>query len=63
MTRFNISLEDGVNHVIWALEKAYGGEILVPKLKSFKITDLAKAIAKKPHKIIGIRPGRKYMNK
>ena len=46
MTRFNISLEDGVNHVIWALEKAYGGEILVPKLKSFKITDLAKAIAK-----------------
>ena len=37
MTRFNISLEDGVNHVIWALEKAYGGEILVPKLKVLKL--------------------------
>ena len=60
MTRFNISLKEGVNYVIWAIEKAFGGEIIVPKLKSFKIVDLAKALnPKKKHKIIGIRAGEK----
>ncbi len=60
MTRFNISLEEGVKYVMWAIENAFGGEIIVPKLKSFKIIDLAKAIEKKCKlKIIGIRPGEK----
>ena len=44
MTRFNISLSEGVNYVLWTLNNAYGGEIIVPKLKSFKIVDLATAI-------------------
>lgn len=60
MTRFNISLQEGVNMVLWALENALGGEIFVPKIPSYKITDLAEAIGpgcKKP--IIGIRPGEK----
>jgi UDP-N-acetylglucosamine 4,6-dehydratase (inverting) len=60
MTRFNISLQEGVDMVLWALENAHGGEIFVPKIPSYKITDLAKAIGpscKKP--IIGIRPGEK----
>ena len=60
MTRFNISLQEGVDMVLWALENALGGEIFVPKIPSYKITDLAEAIGpscKKP--IIGIRPGEK----
>jgi FlaA1/EpsC-like NDP-sugar epimerase len=60
MTRFNISLQEGVDMVLWALENALGGEIFVPKIPSFRITDLAEAIGpscKKP--IIGIRPGEK----
>lgn len=60
MTRFNISLSEGVEMVLWALENALGGEIFVPKIPSYKITDLAEAIGpscKKP--IIGIRPGEK----
>ena len=44
MTRFNISLNDGVNYVIQCLNRMIGGELFVPKLYSFKITDLAKAI-------------------
>ncbi len=60
MTRFNISLEEGVSIVFWALQNSYGGEILIPKLKSFKIIDLAKAMSpKKKIEIIGIRPGEK----
>jgi UDP-N-acetylglucosamine 4,6-dehydratase/5-epimerase len=60
MTRFNISLEEGVELVLFALENASGGELYVPKLASFKITDLAKAIAPKCKiKIIGVRPGEK----
>ena len=60
MTRFNISLEEGVSLVFWALQNSYGGEILVPKLKSFKIIDLAKAMSpKKKIELIGIRPGEK----
>jgi UDP-N-acetylglucosamine 4,6-dehydratase (inverting) len=60
MTRFNISLQEGVDMVLWALENALGGEIFVPKIPSFRITDLAEAIGpscKKP--ITGIRPGEK----
>ena len=60
MTRFNISLESGVNLVLFALENALGGEIFVPKIPSFKIIDLAKAIAPNATiKNIGIRPGEK----
>ena len=60
MTRFNISLSEGVNYVLWTLNNAYGGEIIVPKLKSFKIVDLATAIKTKKKKIyIGIRSGEK----
>jgi UDP-N-acetylglucosamine 4,6-dehydratase (inverting) len=60
MTRFNISLEAGVEMVLWAIENALGGEIFVPKIPSYKIETIAKAIA--PHAIleeVGIRPGEK----
>lgn len=60
MTRFLITLEDGVNFVLKNFERMYGGEIFIPKIPSMKMTDLAKAIAPDlPHKIIGIRPGEK----
>ena len=62
MTRFNISLDDGVKMVIWSLKNNLGGEIFVPKISSFKIIDLAKAVNSKAKiKIIGIRPGEKFM--
>jgi UDP-N-acetylglucosamine 4,6-dehydratase (inverting) len=60
MTRFNISLQDGVELVLYALENAWGGEIFVPKIPSYKITDVAKAIAPDcRQEIVGIRPGEK----
>lgn len=60
MTRFNILMKGAINLVVLALNKAKGGEIFVPKLKSFKITDLAKAIDSKcKFNITGIRPGEK----
>lgn len=60
MTRFNISLEDGVEMVLWALEKAMGGEIFVPKIPSYRITDVAEAIAPQCEKqVVGLRPGEK----
>jgi UDP-N-acetylglucosamine 4,6-dehydratase (inverting) len=60
MTRFNISLQGGVDMVMYALEKAWGGEILIPKLPSYRITELATAIAPDcEQEIIGIRPGEK----
>lgn len=60
MTRFNISLEDGVEMVMWALENARGGEIFVPKIPSYRITDVAKAIGPDcEHPVVGIRPGEK----
>lgn len=60
MTRFNISLQEGVDMVLWALENAQGGEIFVPKIPSYRITDLATAIGPEcEHPIIGIRPGEK----
>lgn len=60
MTRFNISLEDGVDMVLWTLANARGGEIFVPKIPSYRITDLAAAIGPKcEQRIVGIRPGEK----
>jgi UDP-N-acetylglucosamine 4,6-dehydratase/5-epimerase len=57
MTRFNISLEDGVEMVLWAIENAIGGEIFVPKIPSYKIETVAKAISPKAKlEDIGIRP-------
>jgi len=60
MTRFNISIEEGVKLVIYALENSVGGEIYVPKIPSYNIVDLAEAIAPEVKKVIvGIRPGEK----
>jgi UDP-N-acetylglucosamine 4,6-dehydratase (inverting) len=60
MTRFNISLQDGVEMVLWSLEHAWGGEILVPKIPSYRITDVAEAVAPAAAKrVVGIRPGEK----
>ncbi len=60
MTRFWISLQDGVDFVLKNFQRMYGGEIFVPKIPSIRITDLAKAMAPDlPVKIIGIRPGEK----
>jgi UDP-N-acetylglucosamine 4,6-dehydratase len=60
MTRFNITLEEGVNMVLHSLETAWGGELFVPKIPSYKITDVAEAIAPECEiKEIGIRPGEK----
>ncbi len=60
MTRFNISLQGGVDMVMHALFNAWGGEIFVPKIASYRITDVAKAIAPScEHRVVGIRPGEK----
>jgi len=60
MTRFNITLQEGVDFVLQCLEKMWGGELFVPKIPSYKILDVAEAIAPDAkHEIIGIRPGEK----
>jgi len=60
MTRFNISLQGGVDMVMHALESAWGGEIFIPKIPSYKIMDVAEAIGPNCEKpIVGIRPGEK----
>ncbi|MDT8435099.1 MAG: UDP-N-acetylglucosamine 4,6-dehydratase (inverting) [Anaerosomatales bacterium] len=60
MTRFNISLREGVDLVLHALESMWGGEIFVPKIPSYRITDVAEAVAPScEHQVIGIRPGEK----
>ncbi len=60
MTRFNISLQKGVDMVLWSLENCWGGELLVPKIPSYRITDLAMAIGPEcEHPVIGVRPGEK----
>ena len=60
MTRFNISLSEGVEMVLWALERAMGGELFVPKIPSYRILDVAEAIGPSCEKpIVGIRPGEK----
>jgi UDP-N-acetylglucosamine 4,6-dehydratase len=60
MTRFNISLREGVEMVLWALHNSLGGELFVPKIPSYRIIDVAEAIGpgcQKP--VVGIRPGEK----
>jgi UDP-N-acetylglucosamine 4,6-dehydratase len=60
MTRFNITLEEGVDLVMHALKYALGGEIFVPKIPSYRITDVAEAIGPKcEFPVVGIRPGEK----
>jgi UDP-N-acetylglucosamine 4,6-dehydratase/5-epimerase len=60
MTRFFITLEDGVKFVLKNFQRMQGGEIFIPKIPSMKITDMAKALAPNlSHKVIGIRPGEK----
>lgn len=60
MTRFNISLTEGVEMVLYALQNAWGGELFVPKIPSYKITDVAMAIGPDcKHPVVGIRPGEK----
>ncbi len=60
MTRFNISLDSGVDMIFHAIDKSMGGEIFVPKIPSYRILDVAEAIAPNiPTKVVGIRPGEK----
>src|SRR6202000_770328 len=60
MTRFNISLQEGVDMVLWSIEHAEGGELLVPKIPSYRIGDVATAIdPDATQQIVGIRPGEK----
>jgi UDP-N-acetylglucosamine 4,6-dehydratase/5-epimerase len=60
MTRFNITLEEGVNMVLYAIENAWGGELFVPKIPSYKILDVAEAVGPDcERRIVGIRPGEK----
>jgi UDP-N-acetylglucosamine 4,6-dehydratase (inverting) len=60
MTRFNITLEDSVKDVLWSLSNSPGGDILVPKLQSYRVEDLIKAYNPKLKlKVVGIRPGEK----
>lgn len=60
MTRFNISMQEGVEMVFWAISHALSGEIFVPKIPSYRIMDVAQAIGPScRHEIVGIRPGEK----
>lgn len=60
MTRFNITLEEGVEMVLYAIENSWGGELFVPKIPSYKILDIAKAVAPGcKTEVVGIRPGEK----
>jgi UDP-N-acetylglucosamine 4,6-dehydratase (inverting) len=60
MTRFNITMKDGVELVLWAVQHAKGGEIFIPKIPSYRVTQLAEAIGPNcRQEIVGIRPGEK----
>ena len=60
MTRFWLTIEDGVQFVLDSLERMHGGEIFVPKIPSFKVTDVARVVCPDvPTRVIGIRPGEK----
>ena len=60
MTRFNISLQEGVDMVLWSIEHSWGGEILVPKIPSYRLLDVAEAVGPECRReIVGIRPGEK----
>lgn len=60
MTRFLLSVEEGVNLVLWSIKNSLGGEIIVPKIPSIKIIDIAKIVAPNSKiRVVGIRPGEK----
>lgn len=60
MTRFNITLDEGVDMVMWSIDNALGGEIFVPKIPSYRILDLAEAVGPEcATPIVGVRPGEK----
>ena len=60
MTRFNITLDEGVDMVLWAIENMLGGEVFVPKIPSYRILDVAEAVCPACEKpVVGIRPGEK----
>ena len=60
MTRFNITLQESVNFVLRCLDQMWGGELFIPKIPSYRLADLAKAIAPEvKHEIVGMRPGEK----
>ncbi len=60
MTRFNINLDEAIDLVLWTFKNSYGGDVIVPKIPSYKLLDLAKAINNKAKfSIVGIRPGEK----
>ena len=60
MTRFNIALKEGVNFVLECLDRMWGGELFIPKIPSYRILDIAKAVAPEcKYEVIGIRPGEK----
>jgi UDP-N-acetylglucosamine 4,6-dehydratase len=60
MTRFNISLREGVDMVLWSIANAWGGEILVPKIPSYRVVDVATAIDPScEQRVVGMRPGEK----
>ena len=60
MTRFSMSIQESVDMVLWSINNNFGGEIFVPKISSYKIMDLVKAISPKTRvKFVGIRPGEK----
>jgi len=60
MTRFNINLDEAIDLVLWTFKNSYGGDVIVPKIPSYRLLDLAKAINNKAKfSIVGIRPGEK----
>lgn len=60
MTRFNISLQEGVDMVLWAIQNAHGGEVFVPKIPSYRILDVATAVDPQcEQRVVGVRPGEK----
>jgi UDP-N-acetylglucosamine 4,6-dehydratase/5-epimerase len=60
MTRFNITLQEGVDFVLMCMDRMWGGELFVPKIPSYRIVDVAKAVAPDcRHEMVGIRPGEK----
>ena len=63
MTRFNISLEQSVEMVLWALEHSLGGEVFVPKIPSYRIPDLAEAIGPQCKTIVGLEQAKNYTKK
>ena len=61
MTRFLLSVEEGVNLVLWSIKNSLGGEIIVPKIPSIKIIDIAKIVAPNSKiRVVGIRPGENF---